>query len=77
MDTAFYSGKIYAPYTPTAGCLCTKEIWNNKTGFLQTSDQLLLTQAIKNAGGANGYLIVVEIDDKQTTVTLSDVISFL
>ena len=77
LDTAFYSSKIYAPYTPTAGCLCTKEIWNNKTGFLQTSDQLLLTQAIKNAGGANGYLIVIEIDDKKTPVTIADVISFL
>ena len=77
LDTAFYTTKLYAPYTPTAGCLCTKEIWNNKTGFLQTSDQLLLAQAIKNAGGANGYLVVVEIDDKQFPVTLADVISFL
>ena len=77
LDTAFYSTKIYAPYTPTAGCLCTKEIWNNKTGFLQASDQLLLTQAIKNAGGANGYLIVIEIDDKKSPVTIADIISFL
>ena len=77
IDTAFYSTKIYGPYTPSAGCLCTKEIWNNKTGFLQTSDQLLLTQAIKNAGGANGYLIVIEIDDKKNPVTIADVISFL
>ena len=77
LDTAFYSSKIYAPYTPTAGCLCTKEIWNNKTGFLQASDQLLLTQAIKNAGGANGYLIVIEIDDKKSPVTIADIISFL
>ena len=77
IDTAFYSTKIYGPYTPSAGCLCTKEIWNNKTGFLQASDQLLLTQAIKNAGGANGYLIVIEIDDKKNPVTIADVISFL
>ena len=77
IDTAFYSSKIYGPYTPSAGCLCTKEIWNNKTGFLQASDQFLLTQAIKNAGGANGYLIVIEIDDKKTPVTTADVISFL
>lgn len=77
LDTAFYAAKIYSPYTPTAGCLCTKEIWNNKTGFLQISDQLLLTQAIKNAGGAKGYLIVIEIDDKKSPVTIADVISFL
>ena len=77
LDTAFYTTKLYAPYTPTAGCLCTKEIWNNKTGFLQISDQLLLTQAIKNAGDANGYLIVIEIDDKKIPVSLTDVISYL
>ena len=77
IDTAFYTNQSYAPYTPTAGCLCTKEIWNSKTGYLQTSDQLLLTQAIEKAGGPYGYLIVVEIDDKKTPVTLKDIVSYL
>ncbi len=77
IDTSFYKNESYAPYTPTAGCLCTKEIWNNKTGYLQTSDQLLLTQAIQKAGGPYGYFIVIEIDDKRTAVTLADVISYL
>ncbi len=77
IDTSFYTNQSYAPYTPSAGCLCTKEIWNNKTGLLQTSDQLLLTQAIKKAGGPYGYLIVVELDDKKRAVTLSDIIAFL
>ena len=77
IDTSFYTNQTYAPYTPTAGCLCTKEIWNNKNGFLETSDQLLLTQAVKKAGGPCGYLIVVEIDDKRKPVTLDDIISFL
>ena len=77
IDTAFYTSKIYGPYTPSAGCLSTKEIWSNKTGFVEMSDQLLLTQAIKKAGGANGYLIVIEIDDKNAPVTLADVVSYL
>ena len=77
IDTAFYSHQPYAPYTPTAGCLCTREIWNNKTGYLQSSDQLLLTQAIQNAGGPHGYLIVIEIDDKKAPVTLKEIISYL
>jgi hypothetical protein len=75
IDIAYYKSNSFFPYTPTAGCLCTKEIWNNKTGLLDTSDQLLLAQAVKNAGGANGYLIVIEIDDKKAPVTLADVIS--
>ncbi len=77
IDTSFYTNQLYAPYTPTAGCLCTKEIWNNKTGFLQTSDQLLLTQNIQKAGGPHGYLIVIELDDKKVPVTLADILSYL
>ena len=77
IDTSFYSNQLYAPYTPSAGCLCTKEIWNSKTGYLQTSDQLLLTQAIQKAGGPYGYLIVIELDEKKAAVKLADVISYL
>ena len=54
-----------------------EEIWNSKTGYLQSSDQLLLTKAIQNAGGPHGYLIVIEIDDKKAAVTLRDIISYL
>lgn len=77
IDTTFYTNQLFAPYTPSAGCLCTKEIWSSKTGYLQTSDQLLLTQAIQKAGGPFGYLIVIEIDDKKTPVTLKDIVSYL
>lgn len=77
IDTAYYTSQLYAPYTPTAGCLCTKEIWNNKTGYIQTSNQLLLTEAIQKAGGPYGYLVVIEIDDKMEAVKLSDVLSLI
>ena len=77
IDTSFYTNQSYAPYTPSAGCLCTKEIWNNKTGLLQTSDQLLLTQVVKKAGGPYGYLIVVELNDKKRSVSLTDVNAYL
>jgi hypothetical protein len=77
IDINYYKSNSFYPYTPTAGCLCTKEIWNNKTGFIDTSDQLLLSQAIQNAGGAKGYLIVIEIDDKNTPVTLQDLAAYL
>ena len=77
VDPSFYKTTIYYPYTPTAGCLATKEIWNNNTGFLQSSDQLLLTQAVQKAGGAKGYLIVIEIDDQKAPVTLADLATYL
>jgi hypothetical protein len=77
VDIDYYKKKTYFPYTPTAGCLCTKEIWNNKTGMLDNSDQQLLATTIQNTGTTKGYLIVIEIDNKKTTVTLADVLSYL
>lgn len=77
VDPNFYKTNTYYPYTPTAGCLATKEIWNSATGYLQTSDQLLLTQALQQSGGANGYLIVIEIDDKKAPVKMEDLMGYL
>jgi hypothetical protein len=71
IDIEYYKNKNFYPYTPTAGCLCTKEIWNYKTGLLQTSDQLLLTKAIQNTGATKGYLIVVEIEDKTPLINVT------
>lgn len=77
IDIGYYKNNSFYPYTPTAGCLCTKEIWNNKTGMLDISDQLLLAKAVQNTGATKGYLIVVEIDDKKAPVTISDIVSYL
>jgi hypothetical protein len=77
IDIAYYKNNSFYPYTPTAGCLCTKEIWNNKTGKLDTSDQLLLAKAVQNTGATKGYLIVVEIDDKKSAITLADILLYL
>lgn len=76
IDPSFYATKTYYPYTPTAGCLTTKEIWNDK-GYLSTSDQLRLAQAVQAAGGAQGYLILIEIDDKKEKVSMKDVQVYL
>jgi hypothetical protein len=72
VDTSYYKGKTYFPYTPTMGCLTSVETWSSTTGQLQTSNQLLLTQALQKAGGANGYFVVIEIDDKKAAVSLGD-----
>lgn len=74
VDPEYYKAFPYYPYTPTEGCLATKEIWDNVTGNIKISDQILLTEAIKKAGGPKGYLIVVEIDDKNQPVSNSDII---
>ncbi len=74
IDPSYYLGKPYYPLTPTEGCLCTKEIWNGKR---IESDQQKLVNGLLKAGGANGYCVVIEIDDKNAPVTLNDVLPYL
>ena len=74
IDPAFYFGKTYYPLTPTQGCLCTKEIWNGKR---LESDQQKLVNGLLKAGGANGYCVVIELDDKHAPVTIEDLLPYL
>ena len=74
IDPNIYSNKPWFPLTPSQGCLCTKELWNGKR---VESDQQKLVNALLKAGGANGYCVVIELDDKQSAVTLADVFQFL
>ena len=74
IDPNFYINKLYFPLTPSQGCLCTKEIWNGKR---LESDQQKLVNALLKAGGANGYCVVIELDDRPSPVTLNDVLPYL
>jgi len=74
IDPAIYSKQPYYPLTPTSGCLCTKEIWNGKR---LESDQQKLVNALLKAGGANGYCVVIELDDAQSAVTLKDILPYI
>ena len=75
-NPTFYKDKIYYPYTPTAGCLCTKEIWD-AAGKRIFSDQQKLADAVKKAGGADGYLIVIELNDAQKIITADEILPYL
>ncbi len=77
INPAYYKGQPYYPLTPTMGCLCTKEIWNEEDGKRTTSDQQQLVNAIQQAGCANGYYIVIELNDEQRPVTIEDILPFL
>jgi hypothetical protein len=77
VNPEYYKNQPYYPLTPTQGCLCTKEIWSNADGKRIESDQQKLVNAVKEAGGANGYCIVIEIDDKQNPVSLQDILPYL
>ena len=77
IDPAYYVGQPYYPHTPSLGCLCTKELWDAADGRRLSSNQQQLVAAIQQAGGANGYCIVVELNDEQRPVTTADILPFL
>ncbi|MEP7229544.1 MAG: hypothetical protein ABI691_04790 [Ginsengibacter sp.] len=74
VDPGYYQNQPYYPLTPSQGCLCTKEIWSGKR---IESDQQKLVNTLLHAGGANGYCVVIEIDNKDAPVTIKDVLPFL
>lgn len=71
IDPEYYKDKPYYPHTPSQGCLCTKEIWNGKR--LESNQQKLI-HALLKAGGAQGYCVVVELDDKKSAVSIQEIL---
>ncbi|MBP7283900.1 MAG: hypothetical protein KBA66_20105 [Leptospiraceae bacterium] len=74
VDTELFVDYSYYPNTPTRGCLSAKEIWSKKTGKLMYSDQLSLLNAVKMLELTNGYMVVVELDDREMPVSLDEVL---
>ncbi len=77
INPAYYTATPYYPLTPTMGCLTSKEIWDEETGKRVESDQQKLINAIIPAGGAQGYAIVINLDDEQKPVLLYDVVPLI
>ena len=74
IDPEYYLTQIYYPLTPSRGCLGTAEVWNGKR---ISSDQQKLVNALLQAGGADGYCVVIEIDDANRPVVIEDILPFL
>jgi hypothetical protein len=74
INPEYYKDKPFYPLTPSQGCLSTKEIWDGKR---LESDQKKLISGLLKAGGANGYCVVVELDDKESPVTIDELLSSL
>ena len=76
-DLEYYVDKPYYPLTPTRGCLSTKEIWDKNTGTCFDSDQAKLMNAFFSTGVLEGFLVVLDIDDKAEPVELDDILELL
>jgi len=72
-DLDYYKKKSYYPLSPTRGCLSSKEIWNSLNGKCVESDQAKLINAFYLTKQLKGFLVVVEIDDKNRPVTIEEI----
>jgi hypothetical protein len=72
IDPSYYKGRTWFPQTPSLGCLCASEQWD-ATGKRIQSDQQRIVDGLLSVGGADGYLIVIELDDQPRPVSLADV----
>jgi hypothetical protein len=77
VNPMYYIKEPYYPLTPTQGCLTSKELWSEETGQRLQSDQQQLINAMIKAGGANGYCIVINIDDEKRPVLLYDIVPLI
>lgn len=77
IEPDFYSGKPYYPFTPSLGCMVTKEIWSPETGKIFESDQIKFMNAFRKAGSEKGFLILIEIDNKTEPVDIDEIKSYL
>lgn len=77
VNPGYYLHQPFYPLTPTQGCLATTELWSAENGKRITSDQQKLVGAVLKAGGANGYAIVIEINDEQRAVSMGDILPYI
>lgn len=73
VDTSYYTGKPYAPYTPTLGCICSLELWDENSGERIFSDQQKFMDRFTEMDIKPTYLVVVEIDDSNSSISRTEI----
>ncbi len=72
IDPEFYKTQTYYPQTPSLGCLCSYEEWDS-SGYRVSSNQQQIVNALISIGATNGYVVVIDIDDKKKNVSIDEV----
>lgn len=76
IDPEFYKTETYYPQTPSLGCLCSYEEWD-ESGFRITSNQQQIKSALESIGTNNGYVVVIDIDNKKQPVEIGEIQALL
>jgi hypothetical protein len=69
IDPEYFYGQTFYPISPTLGCLCAEELWNANTGKLALSEQLKLVNTFLRSPGSRGYLMVINLDNQQKSMS--------
>ena len=72
IDPVFYKGQSYYPNTPSLGCLCAYEEWDNN-GYRISSNPQKIKDALDSVGSTNGYVVVVDINNKKAAVIINEI----
>ena len=72
IDPEFYKAQTYYPQTPSLGCLCSYENWND-SGYRTGSNQQQIVDVLNSIGCSNGYVVVINIDDKKKNVDIGEI----
>ena len=72
IDPQFYKAETYYPQTPSMGCLCSYENWNDD-GYRTTSNQQQIVNALTSIGSSSGYVVVIDIDNDYKNVDIDEV----
>ncbi|MBN9297888.1 MAG: hypothetical protein J0I41_12815 [Filimonas sp.] len=73
INPEYFKGMPFYPLTPTLGCLCAKELWNEADGKLSNSEQFSLVSAFLSTPGDKGYLFVIDLNNKKQPVTKAEI----
>lgn len=77
IDPAPWQNTVFAGQTPSHGCLTCDETWDPASGRRVASEQAKLVEAFRRAGGAPGYLVLVEVDDQQKPISADEMADLL
>ena len=76
IDPEFYKGQKYFPQTPSLGCLCSYEEWDS-AGNRVSSNQQQIADALSRIDSNNGYVVIIDIDNKNAPVTIDEVEKYI
>lgn len=73
IDPEWFAGEPFYPLSPTLGCLSGLELWNKRTGRIDRSDQLDLVNTFLETKGKEGFLLIVNLDNKKAPVSREEI----